>query len=94
MKLVAAVVPKSTALAPLRLVPTTSTVSPPAVEPIEASTAVTLGPVEAAAGAVSIATLAMNATMATAKLERRGRRDIAGRPGLTGKGAPPVRAFR
>jgi hypothetical protein len=50
--------------------------------------------VEAAAGAVSIATLAMNATMATAKLERRGRHDIAGRPGLAGEGAPPVCAFR
>ena len=47
VKLVAAVVPKSTALAPLRFVPTTSTVSPPAVEPIDASTAVTLGPAAA-----------------------------------------------
>ena len=43
VKLVAAVVPKSTALAPPRFVPTTSTVSPPAVEPTDASTAVTLG---------------------------------------------------
>ena len=43
VKLAAAVVPKSTALAPLRFVPTTSTVSPPTVVPMEASTAVTLG---------------------------------------------------
>jgi hypothetical protein len=40
------------------------------VEPKEASTAVTLGPVVAAAGVVSIATLAMTATMAAARALR------------------------
>ena len=49
---------------------------------------------EAAAGAVSIATPAMNATSATAKLERRGCHEPAARPGLAREGAPPVCAVK
>ena len=93
-KLVAAVVPKSTAVAPLRFVPTTSTVSPPAVEPIEASTAVTVGGMEAEAGEESTATPAIPATTATANLETRDRHEFARRPASAGEGELPIRAFR
>ena len=93
VKVVAGVVPKSTSVVPVRSVPTTSTVSPPAVEPMEASTAVTTGPLEAPAGTVSTTMPARPTTRAAATVGSRRRHVIAGRRGAAGVWALVMRPF-